>query len=128
MKKIIKFIEEKKFIISTIGLVLSTSWGLYIYFNPSNQNPNIVYYQKNVFDAVTLNQPIDNLTLCFNGDDIRKDSLNIRVFTLKMINDGKRDIGENDYSKNAPFGIEVKNGKIIGVKIAKATYNDEHIE
>lgn len=123
-----KFLEEKKFLLSIIGLVISTGWALTTYFYPSSQNPNLIYYQKNVFDAITLDQPIDNLTLCFNGDDIRKNGLNIKVFTLKMINDGKSAIRENDYSKNIPFGIEVKNGKVIGVKIAKSSYNDENIE
>jgi hypothetical protein len=107
---------------------LGTIFGIVSYFVPLNQNPNLTYFQKSVVNVFSLNDSINDLQIFFKGEDLRKQRLNLKVYTIKLINNGKSDISLEQYDKNIPFGIGVKNGFIIAVDSIESNDQDLYKE
>jgi hypothetical protein len=120
-----KFIVKYKLQLSILGNIIGVVWALYTYFNPKELKSELTTYQKGVFDVLTINQPIDSLQIIFNGQDIKKEKLNIKVFKYKIINTGENDIEPNKFMPEVPFGIKTDKGRIIGIRIVDS--NDDYL-
>lgn len=94
---------------------LGIGFGMYTYYHPNNQDPIIIINQKDDFNLFKLNDTIESLNVLYKGQDIRKQKLNLRVFKLRLSNEGKTDLTPVQYDKNVPFGILVQNGIVIAV-------------
>lgn len=121
MATTIEFYKKYKRGLQIIGGVISALaivWSIYTYFYPINQNPNITIYLKNASNVFEINSENKDIKILFRDKDILKEKLNLRVVTLKIINDGKSDIAPNNFDLiNEPFGIAVSKGKIISAEI-----------
>jgi len=113
MKPFLSFVKAHKVIIGAIWGIVTTLLSLYLTIWPIEQNPKLTFYQKQKFDVLTIDKPIDELQVLLNGKDIRKDGYNLKVYKLKIINEGKRDIRDGDYAADVSFGINVHGGKIV---------------
>lgn len=108
-----------------IGLVL-TVLGLWLSFFPINQDPSIgIYYHAD--DLISLQDSNENLTVLFKGHDIQKEKLNLKVYQITLVNEGRRDVSPEDYDVNIPWGIKFINGYITGYSIAKTSDLDNYI-
>lgn len=105
---------QEKYNWGVIGLIASLVFGLfglYAYFNqlePSMQYE--VISESNVFD---VHKPLDNLTILLNQEDIQKKNLNLKIYTIKISNNGYVNILQSDFDKNIAWGLEVNNAEII---------------
>jgi hypothetical protein len=114
------WIKGNKIIIGTIWGVATTCISLWLTFSPIDQNPKLTFYEQYKWDAFSLNEPYDELQILLKGRDLRKDSLNIKIFRVKLINEGKRDIKNIDYFSESLFGLQVNKGdKILKVSFGK---------
>lgn len=121
MTKIVEFYKKYKKALQIIGGLISALailWSVYTYFYPINQNPNITIYLKNASNVFEINGENKDIKILVRDKDILKEKLNLRVITLKIINDGKSDISPNDFDLlNEPFGIAISKGEIISAEI-----------
>lgn len=117
MKKLLSFVKPHKVVIGTIWGISTTCISLYLTIWPIEQNPKLTIYQKQKFDIFTYDKPLDGLEVLLNKSDIRKDSFNLKVYKLKIINEGKRDIRYVDYSAETPFEIEISGGKAVRANV-----------
>ncbi|MGZ4056365.1 MAG: hypothetical protein ACXVDZ_18250 [Bacteroidia bacterium] len=104
-----------------IGLLL-TIIGLWLTISPPSQNPHLsISYQK--VDLIKLNETNKDLKVFFRGKDIEKEKLNLKVYIVKLFNDGKSDIQPQQYDSNVPFGLSINNGFITGYNIIESNDN-----
>ena len=108
-----------------IGLGL-TIIGLYLAISPPRRDPHLVI-NYTVFDLVKLNESNENLKIFFRGQDIEKEKLNLKVYSIKLENKGKSSIGITDFDPRIPFGIEVKNGFITGCNLVRTKDQDPYL-
>jgi hypothetical protein len=105
----------------------TTILSLYLTVYPLEQNAHLTFYQKSNVDVFTIDQPIDELQITINGQNIRKKNLNLCVYKFKLVNDGKRDIKEIDYVKAVAFGMRAKNGKIARINFFKPVDSNQKL-
>jgi hypothetical protein len=118
--KIWNFIKRNKIVIGAVWGISTTCISLWLGFFPPEQNSKLTFIQKSKFDAFTIEEPINELQILFNGKDIRENNLNLKIFKFKLINNGKRDIKETDFVKEIPFGVNIEKGKLVRVAIGKS--------
>jgi hypothetical protein len=111
-QKIYKHRELISFLIGLIGLV----FGLAQYFFPYNQRTSIKFFLRDEINVVSVSSDIEKLNIYFNNRDIKKDSLNLRIFKIRLKNDGDKSISEKDFA-SIPFGLKVVSGSLIFVKL-----------
>lgn len=107
----IKYIKKHNVVISLILAVLGFGYAIYEHYNPLSSSLN--YYLKETFNVISFKKDVDNLEVFFNGENIKKNSLNLKIYKLRLRNDGDKEIEEPAYANEIPFGIEVLNGKIV---------------
>ena len=96
-----------------LALILAIGFFIYPYIFKDSTNISIqIVNQSNVFD---LNKPVDSLFIFFKGEDLRKSHQNLKIITLRIINDGDLDILQGQYDHNLDWGIEMSQGIIIEI-------------
>jgi hypothetical protein len=115
MRKLWNYVINNKIVIGTIWGIATTIISLYLGFYPPEKESLLTVYQINSFDAFTVKTASPDLQILLNGQDIRKDSLNLKVFKLKLINNGDQDIKESDFDREGIFGIKVINGHFVRI-------------
>lgn len=118
-----KFINKHNVIISLILSVIGMGYALYEHYNPLTTRLN--YYILESFDLISYKKNIHNLDIYINGENIKKDSLNLRMYKIELVNDGEETIQESVYAKEIPFGLRVSNGKIASFDFSSS---DKYLE
>ena len=100
-----------------LGIVISMIFGFFGLYSIFHENkPNISFKITNEANILDLHKPLEELSISFQGEDIQKKNLNLRILTIKIENDGKVNILQNFYDSEDIWGFQVKNGKIIEVR------------
>lgn len=115
---------NKTMVVAVLGIIIAIVFGLYAIF--SEDKPNISLVVINTTNVLDVHAPIKDLKIEFQGEDIQKEELNLRIITLKMVNDGEIDILQNHYDMHDTWGIKVNGGEIIEVRLVES--NSEYIE
>ncbi len=99
------------FVITSVGLIASTI-GIVSYF--FERNTTSIKFQllsnTNVFD---IHEEIKPLDIIYNGQSIKNAKQNLKVFTLKISNNGDKDILNDFYDDRDPLGFQISKGLII---------------
>ena len=110
-----------------LGIVISMIFGFFGLYSIFHENkPNISFKITNEANILDLHKPLEELSISFQGEDIQKKNLNLRILTIKIENDGKVNILQNFYDSEDIWGFQVKNGKIIEVRWVNA--NSEYLK
>jgi hypothetical protein len=70
--------------------------------------------ESNVLD---VRHPISDLAIYFQGTDIDEEKANLKILTIRVINDGEASIREGDFDSRIPFGLEIAGGHIIRAQV-----------
>ena len=70
--------------------------------------------ESNVLD---VRHPVSDLSIVFQGKDIEGEQSNLRVLTLRVVNDGEVNIHENDYDSRRPFGVHIEGCRVIRAQV-----------
>ena len=97
-------------IVSVILALLFGIFTVYVYYADA---PNLTFDIINDANVFDVNKPLDELNISFQGDDIKKRNLNLRIISIKIENTGNTKILQNFYDKNVIFGLQIDNGHII---------------
>jgi hypothetical protein len=104
--------------------ILSPILGVLAYFFPWSSSPDLKFFFNKNFNIVSTYNKVDSLSIFFRGRDVVKDSLNLSIERIKIINKGNGDIRMNDFGLD-PFGIKILNCKIINVVVPK--FGDDYL-
>ena len=113
-----------KMVIAVISVMIALFFGLYQIL--SEDKPNISLIVLDSTNVLDVHEPVKDLSISFRGEDIQKEELNLRIITLKMVNDGEIDILQSHYDMNDTWGIEVTDGEIIEVRLVES--NSEYVK
>ena len=110
----LKYFVSASFIGILIGLV-----GLYYTLRDRETHMSVdIAAESNVLDVL---HPISDLAIVFQGQDIEKQKSNLKVLSIRLINDGQTNIHEDDFDSRIPFGIQVDGGLVVRAQVTGAS-------
>ena len=115
VKKMSLFYKRNREVLSVSFGLLGIIFGLIQYFFPITSEADLKYFLREKIEVVSVNKSIEALEIFFNGRNIKKDSLKLQIFKIRLKNVGSSPIKSNDYA-NIPFGLELSNGTLISVQ------------
>jgi len=80
-----------------------------------------VIANTNVLD---FNADINKLEVYYDSTNLKQTKENLRIYTVKVINNGDQNIINEFYDKNEPLGIKISAGKIIEIPQIIQTSNE----
>jgi len=106
---------DKKFAWSFFGTligIIGLGYAIYI-DNFKDKSPEIIFEVLSNTNILDLKEDISKLDILYDGENIKKNKENLRVLTIKVINDGNINLIESHYDNDNPFGIAIINGKVV---------------
>lgn len=100
-------------LIGAFGLLFGIVVGYKEYFG----NPNVFSQISNEINVLDINEPLKDLQIIFQGDNIQKENLNLRIYRVKIENNGGTNITQNDFDQGDNWGIRVKSGSVIETRL-----------
>src|SRR5262249_33173882 len=101
------------FWVSLIGSLIGLL-GLYAAFHEKQASLRFeITGESNVLD---IRQSLPDLQVSFQGEDIQRQNLNLRIITLRITNDGEVDILQPSYDQTEPWGFQLTGGRIIELR------------
>ncbi len=64
-------------------------------------------------NVLDFNADINKLEVLYDSTSLKKTGKNLRVYTIKVINNGEKNIIKEFYDENEPVGIRVDSGQVI---------------
>lgn len=124
IKKTIKHREAISFVVGLIGLI----FGLFQYFYPNSEAPSLKFYVKDEINVLQISKDLDKLKIYFNNSDVKRDSLNLKIFKIRLKNEGSKSISESDFA-SIPFGLKISQGNLISINLKGSnSYLQENIK
>jgi hypothetical protein len=81
---------------------------------------HITYSIISDINVLDIKQPVSDLSIIFKGEDIQKKSLELKILTVKITNDGDLDISQSMFDQDVPWGLSISSGKIIEHRLSSA--------
>jgi len=122
LKKSVKYIVSASFLGLVIGLI-----SIYLQFRGTRTHMSMdVAAESNVLD---VKHPIPDLSIFFQGRDIEEEKSNLKILTVRVVNDGESNIHEDDFDSRMPFGLRIDGGRVIRVQVigANSDYLSENV-
>ena len=111
----------KKNKLAFIGITLSIIFFIittyYIFYTPQ---PKITYTILSDSNVVDLHKPLKDLKILFQDEDIQKNNMNLKIYSLKISNSGKKNILETHYASDEDWGIKITEGEIIESRLVES--------
>ena len=119
-----KIKKWSKWIWGIIGVFAVLS-ALYFQFFYEKQ-PSIFSQIISEVNVLDIHEPLQDLQILFQGDDIQEKKLNLRIYTVRIENTGGIDILQNYFDQSDNWGIKVENARIIETRFVNS--NSEYIK
>lgn len=72
-------------------------------------------------NVVDVNQPLPELSLLFEGQDILESGLNLRLLTIRYANTGDANLLQTQYDQQIAWGIHVDALRVVQARVVQAT-------
>ena len=73
--------------------------------------------ESNVLDVRTA---VKDLAILFQGRDIQQENSNLKIFTVRLTNQGEVNILETYFDSRNPWGLEVNGGRVIEARVTSS--------
>lgn len=105
-------------IISVLLALIFGGFGIYAVVH--EKNPNISYEIINEVNVLDVRKPLKDLKISFQEKDTQKENMNLRIFTVRIENNGEVDILQDQYDVGDIWGIQVQDARIIEVRLIQS--------
>lgn len=113
--------KNKLGFIGIIGIVFTIIFGgLTLYYRFYTPQPEIAYTILSDSNVVDLYKPLEDLKILFQDEDIQKNNMNLKIYSLKISNSGKKNILETHYASDENWGLKITDGKIIESRLVES--------
>ena len=114
---------DRKFAWSFLGVLLALLFGSITIYNEfiQDKRPSLQYDVLTNTSLLDVKEQVSNLSVLFDGIDIRKQGLSLRVIGVRVLNDSTKDILKGYYDDKAPLGISILTGRIIKNELISAS-------
>ena len=117
-EKIKKWSVRIWWLIVAFGLIFGIVVGYNEYFG---EQPSIFSQITSEVNVLDINEPLKDLQIIFQGDNIQEKGLNLRIYRVKIENNGGTNITQNDFDQSDNWGIRVENGRVIETRLASSS-------
>jgi len=121
----LKFLKDidRRFAWSFLGVVLALLFGAPTAYKElvGDKRPALsvdILASESVLD---VKEQLSNLSVLYDGIDIRKQNLTLRVMTVRIQNVSSKDILKGHYDSAAPLGLSIDFGKVIRADLVDAS-------
>src|SRR5258708_55373 len=97
--------------VSTIG-VIGTILTIYSVFF-QEKRALLEYEIMSNSNVLDINANVSKLDISYNGSSLKSNNQNLRIFYIRVKNDGNENILKDYYDDNDPIGIKIHDGSII---------------
>lgn len=96
---------------SFISVILALAFGLGLI--AINNNPDVEYQLISATNVLDLHQPPQGLKIFYKDKNIQEEKKNLRVYTFRISNVGRKNILETDFDSTQPWGFQFSGADII---------------
>jgi hypothetical protein len=97
-------------VITLLGLAAT---GITIYAFLIEKSVELRYEIVANTNVLDFNADIGNLRVTYDSTNLKETNENLRIYTIKVINNGEKDILKEFYDDNDPLGLSINSGRII---------------
>lgn len=130
MNKIWQKIKELGSWAWKVIIVIAVLLGIWAgYVQIFKQQPSIFSQIISEINVLDINEPLQDLQILFQQDNIQERNLNLRIYRVKIENNGSTNITQNDFDQNENWGIKIEKGRIIETRLldSNAAYIKENL-
>ena len=110
-----------KTVITLLGIVAAT---VTIYAFLQEKKVDLRYEIIANTNVLDFNAEISKLEVTYDSTNLKQTKENLRIYTIKIVNNGDQNILKEFYDENDPIGLKVSSGKIIEKPEIIQTSND----
>ena len=106
------------------ALTFAVSVALALFFGLSNLSeldPKMTYEIVRETDVLDVRTPVDDLQITFQNEDIQGENLNLRIYAMRVINNGEVDILQTQFDQDQAWGLQVIGGRVIEARPIEAS-------
>jgi len=106
------------------ALTFTVSVSLALFFGISGlrePSPKMTYEILRETDVLDVRTPLKDLQITFQNDDIQAENLNLRIYAMRVMNNGETDILQTQYDQDQIWGLQVVDGRIIESRIIQSS-------
>ena len=114
MIKRLKYVFSASFVGILIGLVS-------LYYTLRDRQTHLIIdiaAESNVLDVL---HPVPDLAIMFQGNDLEQQKENLKLLSLRVVNDGQTNIHEDDFDSRMPFGLRIDGGIVVRAQVTGAS-------
>ena len=105
------------------ALTFAISVSLALFFGLANlgePDPEMTYEILRETDVLDVRTPVENLHITFQNEDIQGENLNLRIYAMRVINNGEVDILQTQFDQDETWGLQVIDGRVIEARLIEA--------
>ncbi len=107
---------------AALTFVVSVSIALFFGLsNLSDPDPKMTYEILREIDVLDVRTPVEDLQITFQNEDIQGENLNLRIYAMRVINNGEVDILQTQYDQDEIWGLQVIDGRVIEARLIEAS-------
>ena len=114
--------EHRSGVFAALSFAVSVS--LALFFGLSNlgePDPKMTYEIVRETDVLDVRTPVDDLQITFQNEDIQGENLNLRIYAMRVINNGEVDILQTQFDQDQTWGLQVIGGRVIEARPIEAS-------
>ena len=77
------------------------------------RDAGMAYEILNAIDVLDVRTPVEDLKITLRGENIQQGNLNLRIYSIRVVNTGETDILQSHYDSSEIWGLQVTDGKVI---------------
>lgn len=97
-------------VITLLGIVGTI---ITIYAFLQEQKVDLTYEIVANTNVLDFNADLSKLEVTYDSTNLKQTKQNLKIFTIKVVNHGDKDILKEYYDSNEPLGMQIKGGRII---------------
>lgn len=86
-----------------------------------DKRPRIIYEIMSNTRILDVKEDLSKLNILFDGIDIKKQNLSLRVLLIRISNSSSIDVLKNYFDNNDPLGIELSTGKVVQLELVRTS-------
>ena len=102
------------------ALTFAVSVSLALFFglaNLSDPDPRMTFEILRETDVLDVRTPVEDLQITFQDEDIQGENLNLRIYAMRVVNNGEVDILQNHFDQDQIWGLQVSQGRVIEARL-----------
>ena len=108
------------------ALTFVVSVSLALFFGLSNlgePDPKLTFEIMREIDVLDVRTPVEDLQITFQNEDIQVENLNLRIYAMRVVNNGEVDILQTQFDQEQSWGRQVIDGRVIEARLNEARPN-----